>query len=75
MTKHHAKLDKLAENEGFSSVNSLLEFAAFDSVVPAICMNPECDYTTGMEPDQDAGWCECCDTNTVKSALILAGFI
>lgn len=24
------------------------------------------------EPDQDAGWCEECDTGTVASALILA---
>jgi hypothetical protein len=36
-------------------------------------MNDGCDYTADMEPDQDRGWCEACDTNTVASALVLAG--
>ena len=40
---------------------------------PGICT--ECGYTTEMEPDQQAGWCECCETNTVKAGLILAGLI
>jgi len=44
-------------------------------VSPAICMNDGCDYTAEMEPDQDRGWCEACGTNTVASALILAGLI
>jgi hypothetical protein len=35
----------------------------------------DCDYATEVEPDQDRGWCESCGTNTVKSALILAGLI
>ena len=34
-----------------------------------------CDYTTGMEPDQDEGYCEACGGNTVTSALVLAGLI
>jgi len=49
-----------------------------DSVSPAICCNPEntdCDYTAEMEPDQDRGWCEECNANTVVSALVLAGLI
>jgi hypothetical protein len=75
MTKSHAKLDKLAELEGIEDVDAMLEMAAFDSVAPAICMNEDCDYTTGMEPDQDRGWCECCETNSVKSCLILARMI
>lgn len=68
------KLELLADLEGFDSVDDLLE-TCIDSVVPAICCNPRCDYTTEMEPDQDQGWCEVCETNSVKSALILAGFI
>jgi hypothetical protein len=65
------KLRKLAEID----VDDLLERATFDSVSPAICINPGCDYTTEMEPDQTRGWCEECAQNTVQSALILAGLI
>ena len=46
-----------------------------DSVSPAICMNEGCDYTCEMEPDQDAGCCEECRTNTMKAAPVLAGLI
>ena len=60
MTKYHAKLEKFADAEGFSR---------------GFHARKECDYTTGMEPDQDAGWCECCETNTVKLALIIGVFI
>jgi hypothetical protein len=70
------KLRKLAEIEGFESVTAMLEMACMDSVVPAICCNPEepnCDYTTGMEPDQRGGWCD--EANTMKSCLVLAGVI
>lgn len=69
------KMRQLTESEGYDDVYDMLEAATFDSVVPAICMNEGCDYTTGMEPDQDRGWCEVCETNTVKSCLILAGII
>jgi hypothetical protein len=56
-----AKLSKLVELEGFEDVNELFAAAIADSVCPAICCNPDnpdCDYTTEMEPDQDRGWCE-----------------
>lgn len=49
--------------------------AFFDSVSPGIRTNDGCDYTVEIEPDQDRGWCKSCGTNTVKSALILAGLI
>jgi hypothetical protein len=38
-------------------------------------MNEDCDLTCEMEPDQDAGYCEECRTNSMQSALILAGLI
>ena len=38
-------------------------------------MNEDCDFTCEMEPDQDAGFCEECCTNSMQSALILAGLI
>jgi hypothetical protein len=70
-----AKLMKLCEVEGFTSLDDLLQVAATDSVCPAICMTEGCDYATEMEPDQDQGYCEVCGGNTVTSALVLAGFI
>jgi hypothetical protein len=70
-----AKLDLLVETEGFDSLDDLIAATISDSVSPAICMNEGCDYTAEMEPDQDRGWCEACGTNTVASALILAGII
>jgi histidinol-phosphate/aromatic aminotransferase/cobyric acid decarboxylase-like protein len=73
-----AKLAKLVEVEGFESEDELFAAAVSDSVCPAICCNPanpDCDYTAEMEPDQREGWCEACGTNTVASALVLAGFI
>jgi hypothetical protein len=69
------KLGRLVELEGFGSLDTLLEAAALDSVSPAICTNDRCNYAAEMEPDQDRGFCEVCGTNTVVSALVLAGVI
>jgi len=69
------KLATLCTIEGFESLDQLLEATALDSVSPAICMTEGCSYTCEMEPDQDRGWCEECRSNTMKSALILAGVI
>lgn len=70
-----AKLMKLCDLEGYKRLNDFLKASASDSVCPAICMTEGCDYTTEMEPDQDAGYCEACGGNTVTSALVLAGLI
>jgi hypothetical protein len=69
------KLQKLLEIEGYTNVTALLAACVADSVNPAICCNPDCNYTAQMEPDQDRGFCEECRTNTMKSALVLAGVI
>lgn len=69
-----AKLEELADAWGLTVDGLLKEYGA-DCTVPGICMNEGCDYTTQYEPDQDAGWCDVCDTGTVASALILAGVI
>lgn len=68
------KLADLAEEYGMS-VAEIIETYSLDSVSPGICMNPECTYTTEYEPDQREGWCEECDTQSVTSALVLAGII
>jgi hypothetical protein len=69
------KLAKLVESEGYDSVEELMEAVFSDAVSPAICMNEGCDFTCEMEPDQDAGYCEECHTNTMKAAPVLAGII
>jgi hypothetical protein len=68
------KLTTLAEAYGMT-VDELLAEYALDCVVPGICMNPDCEYTTEYEPDQRKGYCDMCDTGTVRSALVLAGLI
>jgi hypothetical protein len=70
-----SKLEELAEIEGFESSEELLQQYIVDSVCPGICSNPGCSYTTEVEPDSNSGWCEECQTNTVKSAMVLAGVI
>jgi hypothetical protein len=70
-----AKLAKLIESEGYGTLEEMAAAIVSDSVSPAICVEPDCDYTTEMEPDQDAGYCEACGKNTVQSALVLAELI
>ena len=70
-----SKLDTLAESEGWNDWFDMATTYALDSVAPGICMNGDCDYTTTVEPDCTDGWCENCETNTVKSCLILGGLI
>ena len=69
------KLNLLAEYEGHASPMDMFESIGLVDSVPAICMNPGCDYTTYYEPDISNGWCECCNTRSMKSAFVLAGFI
>lgn len=74
-TLDHPKLIRLARTEGFSDVMDFLEDTGLDSIVPAICMNPDCDATADLEPDQTAGYCECCGQQTMRSGLVIAGII
>ena len=66
-------LEQAAADFGYDDLLSMFEAAVFDSVCPAICT--ECQYTTEYEPDQDRGWCENCEKNTVVSVLVLGGII
>ena len=68
------KLHDLAEFTD-ATMEELLAQATFDGVALGICTNEGCDYIREVEPDQDKGYCEVCDSNTVQSALILAGMI
>lgn len=68
------KFENLLEIEGLDE-DAFLEQAIADSVVPGICMNHGCNYTREVEPDQSRGFCEECQTQTVKSGLVLRGII
>ena len=70
-----AKLAKLLEIEGYDTIEVLFEAVLSDALSPAICTQAGCDYATEMEPDQDAGYCEVCGTQTVVAAPILADLI
>ncbi|MFG6588987.1 hypothetical protein [Sulfitobacter sp. MOLA879] len=69
----HPKLVTLAEAEGYAEVVDFLEDYAQGSIVPAICMAPDCDHTADLEPDQRAGFCEACGCPSMKSGLVIAG--
>ena len=73
-TSDNDKLRKLSELEGVP-IDDILEAGTFDSVCMGICMNPMCEYTTDVEPDCEHAHCEECGTQSVKSALCLAGII
>lgn len=69
-------LDKetiLARCEGYPDKMSLLTAVAFSSVVPGICTNGYCNYTTDVEPDATEAWCESCNTKSIQSIHSLMG--
>ena len=68
------KLKQLCQIEDVSLEN-LIENAVIMDDCKGICVNKDCNYTTEVEPDQDQGYCEICNTNTVKYCLVLAGII
>jgi hypothetical protein len=68
------KLWRLGEEYGLAP-DDLIEEFGLEELVPAICTNGGCDYTTEYEPDQSEGWCERCEMRSVSSALVLAGVI
>lgn len=74
MSLEYNKIKSLMRNKGFDNEDEFLESVIFDSTVPGICMFPECDYTTDVEPDQSKGYCEVCQCRSVKSILVLKGY-
>lgn len=66
-THNEAKAWALAKDWGFTSPETLFQQYIWASIMPGICMNVGCNYTTDVEPDQTRGFCESCRTRTVKS--------
>jgi len=69
------KAKTLAKEYGFDNTTDFALDVGFESIVPGICMNPGCDASYEYEPDQDRGWCSECETNSVKSILILTDIL
>ena len=64
--KERYGMKELLKDGGYGdSEADWLEDWGMESVVPGICT--ECGYTTEYEPDATKGWCEICETGTVKS--------
>lgn len=76
MSADAQKLAILAKSEGFAQVEDFLNrWEMLDSLVPAICMNENCNLYEEYEPDQTQGFCHDCGTKSMESALVLAGII
>ena len=67
------KAQELAEAEGFDDPIQLCKEVFNSGLIPGICTS--CDYTTLVEPDQDKGYCEFCETQTVVSLMVLLEII
>lgn len=65
-------LEAIAQHEG-QEVMDILEEDTVDSVARGICT--KCLSVMDAEPDADSNWCDECQSNTVKSSLIIAGLI
>ena len=76
MTKNQLILSILTEI-GCKSINDWYDMGVYEQCGPydSIAMGgcSDCGYTTTVEPDQDKGWCEECETNTVSSIHCLLG--
>lgn len=68
------KLWRLGEEYGLAPDDLIEEFGA-EELVPAICTNGGCDFTTEYQPRESGGWCERCEMRSVASALVLAGIM
>ena len=69
------KIEQLAQDCGYLSVVEMLEENLHKTMVPAICMEDGCNYSTDMEKDQTKGWCEICEKNNVQSCFEIEGLI
>jgi hypothetical protein len=73
--QRRAKLLRLAELLGFETVDAMFDAAVNDTACPGICINPWCEYVATVAPDEQGGFCPKDGTNTVQSAVVLAGAI
>jgi hypothetical protein len=68
------KLTLLVEAEGYANVDDFRN-ATTPICSLAICTNIACFNTCEIVAGRVRGWCEECSTNSMRSALVLAGII
>ena len=73
MTNERAKelLEALAESTDPDVIYAFLEVYIIDGIVPCICANGDCGYSTDLESDSREGYCEECETHSVISCIEL----
>lgn len=73
MTSERAKelLEALAESTDPDVVFAFVEAQIIDSIVPCICANGDCGFSTELESDLREGYCEDCETHSVISCIEL----
>ena len=73
MTSERARelLEALAESTDPDVVFAFVEAYVTDSMVPCICANGDCDYSTELESDTRDTYCPECETHSVISCVEL----
>ena len=71
----HLKLSRLAELEGFRTKEGLLHTYIRETVVPGICMRPDCEGVASVDRHERAGRCDTCGHDTIQSCLVIAGLL
>ena len=66
-----AKALQIAQDEGFDSSLEYAEENIYDSVSMGICLRPDCNFTTEVEPDCHDGFCDLCGSSSVTSFVEL----
>jgi hypothetical protein len=67
------KLLMICERWGYRDVPELIDRYLFEDSCPALCLN--CGHVEEKSSDTLAGWCGICDSDTMRSAMVLAGFL
>jgi hypothetical protein len=69
------KLRKLGKLLGFKTIDEMFDAAVTNTACPGTCINPWCEFFATVAPDERDGFCPNDSTNTVQSALVLAGLM
>ncbi len=73
--KDERKLKFMAKELGYDTINQMLDANYLCGTVPSICWNDDCNNICDYEPDQNRGWCENCNEQSVKSCLVIEGIM
>jgi hypothetical protein len=68
-----ARLLMIFERWGYRDVPELIDRYLFKETCPAICLT--CGHVEDRSSDAMEGWCRHCDTYTMRSTMVLAGFL